>query len=360
MIAGSLPYKDKAASAFYAVQPSLMSVLPQCLQLLSESFSLTQSKLTKQKAQQPKKAQGKSPLEAAGGNAAIAAILEKYQKKATQNTSSSILADLTPVLKALPTLTVPEGPASSSLLEAHFGSEDELNHTIALCTALSHLFAAAQSRPVVHCTPRALDDKLFLNTGDLVAKLPVWALCFDVSACSECGPITGLMVSRLTFAPVASKGKGQGAPLESISSTRTNDPMFCEALGLSVSTNFGPFTPVDKALLIDAEVCLSDMLHSAFFYGAEEDDAEASADAGEHILSSELRGSAELMSLVAALRYVVYFLSHQDELEGDASFGGNCAQSAELTNPSAVSYKDGLGACLKDGALWPSFAHYKL
>ena len=189
---------------------------------------------------------GKSPLEAAGGNAAIAAILERYQKRAQISCDQSLFADYSSVLSTL------TSEPQDDLLTQFFGSNSALNHTIYLCTALSHVLGLALNHHEIQCRPQPLDDKLFLNTGELGAKLPLWTLTFNLSACPECAPITGITVSRLTFKPLRTTGAtpktATGA--DCISSTHTADPMFCEALGVSISQNGAPFKPLPQALLL--------------------------------------------------------------------------------------------------------------
>ena len=283
---------------------------------------------------------GKSPLEAAGGNAAIAAILERYQKRAQISCDQSLFADYSTVLSTL------TSEPQDDLLTQFFGSNSALNHTIYLCTALSHVLGLALNHHEIQCRPQPLDDKLFLNTGELGAKLPLWTLTFNLSACPECAPITGITVSRLTFKPLRTTGAtpktATGA--DCISSTHTADPMFCEALGVSISQNGAPFKPLPQALLLDAESCFSDMLEGAFNYQEEEDDAADAADATaaaanaaaeDAILSPALLQQQELKPLLNALKYVLYFLTHQDEVHS-GSLEKPHKDTPELKNPNQV------------------------
>lgn len=293
---------------------------------------------------------GKSPLEAAGGNAAIAAILERYQKRAQISCDQSLFADYSSVLSTL------TSEPQDDLLTQFFGSNSALNHTIYLCTALSHVLGLALNHHEIQCRPQPLDDKLFLNTGELGAKLPLWTLTFNLSACPECAPITGITVSRLTFKPLRAAGaaaKGAApkpaASADCISSTHTADPMFCEALGVSISNNGGPFKPLSQALLLDAESCFSDMLEGAFNYQEnyqeEDDTAPAPADAADvadaaeasedAILSPALLQQQELKPLLNALKYVLYFLTHQDEVHS-GSLEKPHKDTPELKNPNQV------------------------
>lgn len=287
---------------------------------------------------------GKSPLEAAGGNAAIAAILERYQKRAQISCDQSLFADYSSVLSTL------TSEPQADLLTQFFGSNSALNHTIYLCTALSHVLGLALNHHEIQCRPQPLDDKLFLNTGELGAKLPLWTLTFNLSACPECAPITGITVSRLTFKPLRTTGATPktATSADCISSTHTADPMFCEALGVSISQNGGPFKPLPQALLLDAESCFSDMLEGAFNYQEnyqeEEDDAADAADATaaaanaaaeDAILSPALLQQQELKPLLNALKYVLYFLTHQDEVHS-GSLEKPHKDTPELKNPNQV------------------------
>ena len=284
---------------------------------------------------------GKSPLEAAGGNAAIAAILERYQKRAQISCDQSLFADYSSVLSTL------TSEPQDDLLTQFFGSNSALNHTIYLCTALSHVLGLALNHHEIQCRPQPLDDKLFLNTGELGAKLPLWTLTFNLSACPECAPITGITVSRLTFKPLRTTGATPktATSADCISSTHTADPMFCEALGVSISNNGGPFKPLSQALLLDAESCFSDMLEGAFNYQEEDDTAPAPADAADvadaaeasedAILSPALLQQQELKPLLNALKYVLYFLTHQDEVHS-GSLEKPHKDTPELKNPNQV------------------------
>lgn len=284
---------------------------------------------------------GKSPLEAAGGNAAIAAILERYQKRAQISCDQSLFADYSSVLSTLTT------EPQADLLTQFFGSNTALNHTIYLCTALSHVLGLALNHHEIQCRPQPLDDKLFLNTGELGAKLPLWTLTFNLSACPECAPITGITISRLTFKPLRSANAAPktASSADCISSTHTADPMFCEALGVSISQDGGPFKPLPQALLLDAESCFSDMLEGAFNYQEEENNAPAPADAADiadateasedAILSPALLQQQELKPLLNALKYVLYFLTHQDEVHS-GSLEKPQNDTPELKNPNQV------------------------
>lgn len=388
----------------------LLSCLSPALQALCLSHE-QQTKITSAQSKRSKpsaKAQGASTkdfLAAAGGNAAIAAILARYQQRTQVSTTQSFFADYTPVLRTFLTAeqdakvnaNTPKDSYHSNhtqtahpdLLAHFFGHNHNLNQTIYHLTALSHLLGTALNRQVIHCTPRDLDDKLFLNTGEIGAKLPQWTLTFDLSACPECAPLTGLIVSRLTCKPVkterpspngpqhavqgsnspasqskgngtgkggAGSGKGRaaggvaGGATVCLASTHTQDPMFCEALGVSISINHGAFTALPQALLLDSESCMSDMLDGAFNYhetatgdSAVSEDAARKAqedsatreESTDELLSASLKEQADLQPFLQALKYVFYFLTHQDELKSGTLDAIN-DQMTELNNPEQV------------------------
>lgn len=391
---GLLPYEDKASAtntAFYNVPATLISALTPALQALCHSHEQQVKAVALQNnATTGKRANAtqKDLLAAAGGNAAIAAILARHQQRSQVSTTKSYFADYTPTLRALFAAEQSSSHdahaaitknneakgnqtfAKDDLLEHFFGHNYALNQTIYHLTALSHILGAALNRQVIHCAPRELDDTLFLNTGEIGAKLPQWSLTFDLSACPECAPLTGLIVSRITCKPLTThppknntkRGSlgGDGGTSLCLASTHTKDPMFCEALGVSISLNQGPFTALNQALLLDSASCMSDMLEGAFNYqesaycasdpkNMDENSTNTSTNmdtnkinkdfltnAEDELLSASLRAKTQLQPLLHALKYVFYFLTHQDQLKSGTLNSIN-GLVTELNNPKQVS-----------------------
>lgn len=312
----------------------------------------------------------KSLLEAAGGNAAIAAILAQYQGFANMSSDNSVFADYTALLEISTSAESTgtdtgtsagagagsSGPVDRATLFAQaFGDEEAINHTAIQLNDISHVLPLALNKSVIHCSSRELDDKLFLNTCDIFAKMPVWTLCFDVSACPECGDITGIMVSRQTFF-MGKKAKDKD--LEPLATTNTVKGMFCEALALSISRNKGPFSSINGAILLDHEQCIIDTLLPILNEADVDVDVDANGalnqeDSDEVIVPDFVQNNAEHRVLLNALKYVLYFMTHQGELKDAYGKAVNLQNNKDTTQDESLHSMAAVEKALDTG-----FEHY--
>ena len=301
-ISGRLPYKDAkpqdtaqqetasvdaaeaatadgaVTTAFYQLSTDTVVGLSDRIQLLLSAHDAELQRVAKEAAQNGQNTNkansnplglkpGKTLLESVGGNAALAAILSRYQARAQVSTDNSFFADYAKVMPLVSMrvhandVNAPSRGAAWHL--AHCIDSDEvLDRTLTHLTTISHLVGAAVNHEVVHCTPRHIDDEILLNTSDIFAKMPTWTLTLDVSDCPECAPVTGIMVSRIVL--IKPEEHVKHLPTYSDTQTIKHGQPFAEFLAVSISQNNKLFTPINHPLILDAENCVNDAIATAF------------------------------------------------------------------------------------------------
>lgn len=273
-------------------------------------------------AKSPVKSEGRTELTGAAleANKIISAILNNYKGVDKLTTANSIFADMLAVSQRILSMDYKD------LAEEFFNDErsdhDDLVGALTTPTLYQTLLI---NRQAVHCKPRKIDDAVLLNTCDLFYKLPAWNIVLDLSNCPECGSLSGLMISRLSFK--VCKNQDFDPQLTSLNSL--DEDVFLDELALSFCYE-GCWLTNSVGFTLDEDKSISDLVRElAYFMVSNEEDeplslaereerlSEVDWDEAESVIDPNLKDSHFAMALYAAFKYLTAFLTHQNELKDD-------------------------------------------
>lgn len=176
------------------------------------------------------------------------------------------------------------------------------------------LLASAINRSLIVCKPRHLGDEILLNNSDIFAKAPQFVLNFDISKCTSANKegqcFTGIAISRATFI------KPKGVDLPAVNEVKGESNIIYNALSVMLCTDNIEMSPLNVILFPDSEMTVEDMLKEGL--DLLEDEEQEQTDAQNQDSEVDPEYNQELYGLLSeAFKYVVYYLSHQNELQDE-------------------------------------------
>ena len=204
----------------------------------------------------------------------------------------------------------------------------------------THVQTAALNRQVIKVNEgasRYCDLNNLLNTCDVLSSLPCWNVILDLSALKDCGPVQGMMFSRLTL---VRPDKAE----QPFTSAAADEAFFLEEPALALLID-GTWESIGMGALLDNDRTVSDLVRelasciSNWTYKEgdlptlyeREQLPEPDWDETEHIIDPALSKDRLATALYHAFRYLVHVITHTEQLKDEK---GNTALPSNYSGPA--------------------------
>lgn len=204
----------------------------------------------------------------------------------------------------------------------------------------THVQTAALNRQIIKVSEKAsryCDLNNLLNTCDVLTSLPCWNVILDLSALKDCGPVQGMMFSRLTL---VRPDKAE----QPFTSSAADEAFFLEEPALALLID-GTWESIGMGALLDNDRTVSDLVRelasSISNWTYKEGDIptlyereqlpEPDWDETEHIIDPALSNDRLATALYHAFRYLVHVITHTEQLKDEK---GNAALPSNYSGPA--------------------------